>query len=223
MTVRIFVEVGFADFVAYRYSSVCCFKRYLVYVCVKVVAFGSCKLLYIVSCACCTAYGEIIASIHSCGCFGNLCIYKCAVSVRLIRLCYCLASAVGIDTECSTCYLFAGLCVNLVDNNVTKRLIFKRCSSSCIALYFNRLICRCDISDCLAGLDLYNLVITDAEIAYSDCTLYVGSKSLIVALSGLGCAGYSELPATENTVRTSLDYLYTALLRSIGELVVAVD
>ena len=106
---------------------------------------------------------------------------------------------------------------------MTERLIFKRCSSSCIALYFNRLICRCDISDCLAGLDLYNLVITDAEIAYSDCTLCVGSKSLIVALSGLGCAGYSELPATENTVCTSLDYLYTALLRSIGELVVAVD
>ena len=106
---------------------------------------------------------------------------------------------------------------------MTERLVFKRCSCCSIALYFNRLICRRDISDCLAGLDLYNLVITDAEIAYSDCTLCVGSKSLIVALSGLGCACNTELPATENTVRTSLDYLYTALLRSIGELVVAVD
>ena len=36
-------------------------------------------------------------------------------------------------------------------------------------------------------------------------------------------AGNFKLPTGKNTVRTSLDYLYIALLRSIRELVVAVD
>ena len=208
MTVRIFVEVGFSDFIAYRYSSICCFKSYSVYVCIKVVAFGSCKLLDIIRCACCTAYGEIIASIHSCGCFGNLCIYKCAVSVRLIRLCCSLASAVGIDTECSTAYLFACLCVNLVDNDIRIRLVLNIDCCYSIGLNLKVFAVLGNITDCLSGLDLCNLVITDTDITDCDCTLCIGSKGLVITLSGLGCAGYSELPAGKNTVRTVLYNTY---------------
>ena len=208
MTVRIFVEVGFSDFIAYRYSSICCFKSYSVYVCIKVVAFGSCKLLDIVSCACCTAYGEIIASIHSCGCFGNLCIYKCAVSVRLIRLCCSLASAVGIDTECSSGYLFAGLCVNLVDNDIRIRLVLEVNSCYSIGLDLKVFTVLGNISYCLSGLDLCYLVIADKDIAYRDCTLCVGCKGLVITLTCLCRACYSELPATENAVRTVLYNTY---------------
>ena len=107
---------------------------------------------------------------------------------------------------------------------MTERLIFKRCSSSCIALYFNRLICRRDISDCLAVLYFLYGISTDKEVWYIDFALCV----CCVCLGCYGCAvksraGNLKLPTGKNTVRTSLDYLYTALLRSIGELVVAVD
>ena len=178
------------------------------YVCIKVVAFGSCKLLDIVSCACCTAYGEIIASIHSCGCFGNLCIYKCAVSVRLIRLCCSLASAVGIDTECSSGYLFAGLCVNLVDNDIRIRLVLEVNSCYSIGLNLKVFAVLGNITDRFTCLDLCNLVITDTDITDCDCTLCIGSKSLIVALSGLGCACNTELPAGKNAVCTVLYNTY---------------
>ena len=217
MTVRIFVEVGFSDFIAYRYSSICCFKSYSVYVCIKVVAFGSCKLLDIVRCACCTAYGEIIASIHSCGCFGNLCIYKCAVSVRLIRLCCSLASAVGIDTECSSGYLFAGLCVNLVDNDIRIRLVLEVNSCYSIGLDLKVFTVLGNISYCLSGLDLCYLVIADTDIAYRDCTLCVGCKGLVITLTCLCRACYSELPATENAVRTMLYNTYCAGHCLVGE------
>ena len=174
------------------------------YVCIKVVAFGSCKLLDIIRCACCTAYGEIIASIHSCGCFGNLCIYKCAVSVRLIRLCCSLASAVGIDTECSSGYLFAGLCVNLVDNDIRIRLVLEVNSCYSIGLDLKVFTVLGNISYCLSGLDLCYLVIADTDIAYRDCTLCVGCKGLVITLTCLCRACNTELPAGKYTVCTVL-------------------
>ena len=208
MTVRIFVEVGFSDFIAYRCSSICCFKSYSVYVCIKVVAFGSCKLLDIVSCACCTAYGEIIASIHSCGCFGNLCIYKCAVSVRLIRLCRNFTFCICVNTKCSTAYLFACLCVNLVDNDIRIRLVLNIDCCYSIGLDFNVFAFLGNVTNRFTCLDLCNLVIADTDIAYRDCTLCVGCKGLVITLTCLCRACYSELPATENAVRTVLYNTY---------------
>ena len=208
MTVRIFVEVGFSDFVVYRYSSVCCLKCYCVYVCVKVVPFGSNKLLYIVSCAVLALNRQEIASVLACRTFCDYSVCQSIICSRCICLCRNFTFSVCVNTKCCTCYLFAGLCVNLVDNDIRIRLVLEVDSCYSIGLDFNVFAVLGNITDCLSGLDLCNLVITDTEIAYSDCTLCVGSKGLVIALSGLGCAGNTELPARKNTVRTSLDNTY---------------
>ena len=208
MTVRIFVEVGFSDFVVYRYSSVCCFKCYCVYVCIKVVAFGSCKLLYIVSCAVLALNRKEIASVLACRTFCDYSVCQSIICSRCICLCRNFTFSVRIDTECSTAYLFAGFCVNLVDNDIRIRLVLDIDCCYSIGLDLKVFAVLGNITDRFTCLDLCNLVITDTDITDCDCTLCIGSKSLIVALSGLGCAGYSELPAGKYTVRTVLYNTY---------------
>ena len=208
MTVRIFVEVGFSDFVVYRYSSVCCFKCYCVYVCIKVVAFGSCKLLYIVSCAVLALNRQEIASVLACRTFCDYSVCQSIICSRCICLCRNFTFSVRIDTECSTAYLFAGFCVNLVDNDIRIRLVLDIDCCYSIGLDLKVFTVLGNISYCLSGLDLCYLVIADTDIAYRDCTLCVGCKGLVITLTCLCRACYSELPATENAVRTVLYNTY---------------
>ena len=204
MTVRIFVKVGFSDFVAYRYSSVCCFKCYCVYVCIEVVAFGSCKLLDIILCAILALNRQEIASVLACRTFCDYSVCQRSVCSRCICLCGNFTFSVRIDTECSTAYLFAGLCVYLVDNDIRIRLVLDIYSCYSIGLDLKVFAVLGNITDRFTCLDLCNLVITDTDITDCDCTLCIGSKSLIVALSGLGCACNTELPAGKYTVCTVL-------------------
>ena len=208
MTVRIFVEVGFSDFVVYRYSSVCCFKCYCVYVCVKVVPFGSNKLLYIVSCAVLTLNRQEIASVLACRTFCDYSVCQSIICSRCICLCRNFTFSVCVNTKCCTCYLFAGLCVNLVDNDIRIRLVLEVDSCYSIGLDLKVFTVLGNISYCLSGLDLCYLVIADTDIAYRDCTLCVGCKGLVITLTCLCRACYSELPATENAVRTVLYNTY---------------
>ena len=202
MTVRIFVEVGFSDFVVYRYSSVCCFKCYCVYVCVKVVPFGSNKLFYIVSCAVLALNRQEIASVLACRTFCDYSVCQSIICSRCICLCRNFTFCVCVNTKCSTAYLFAGLCVYLVDNDIRIRLVLDIDCCYSIGLDFNVFAFLGNITDRFTCLDLCNLVITDTDITDCDCTLCIGSKSLIVALSGLGCACNTELPAGKYTVCT---------------------
>ena len=217
MTVRIFVEVGFSDFVVYRYSSVCCLKCYCVYVCVKVVPFGSNKLLYIVSCAVLALNRQEIASVLACRTFCDYSVCQSIICSRCICLCRNFTFSVCVNTKCCTCYLFAGLCVNLVDNDIRIRLVLDIDCCYSIGLNLKVFAVLGNITDCLSGLDLCNLIITDTDITDCDCTLCIGSKGLVITLSGLGCACNTELPAGKNAVCTVLNNTYCAGHCLVGE------
>ena len=183
-------------------------KCYCVYVCVKVVPFGSNKLLDIVSCAVLALNRQEIASVLACRTFCDYSVCQSIICSRCICLCRNFTFSICVNAECRTAQSSAFYAVNLVDNDIRIRLVLEVDSCYSIGLDFNVFAVLGNITDCLSGLDLCNLVITDTEIAYSDCTLCVGSKGLVIALSGLGCAGNTELPARKNTVRTSLDNTY---------------
>ena len=208
MTVRIFAEVGFSDFIAYRYSSVCCFKCYCVYVCVKVVAFGSCKLLDIILCAVLALNRQESASVLACRTFCDYSVCQRSVCSWCICLCRNFTFCICVNTKCSTAYLFACLCVNLVDNDIRIRLVLDIDCCYSIGLNLKVFAVLGNITDCLSGLDLCNLIITDTDITDCDCTLCIGSKGLVITLSGLGCACNTELPAGKYTVRTVLYNTY---------------
>ena len=208
MTVRIFVEVGFSDFVVYRYSSVCCLKCYCVYVCVKVVPFGSNKLLYIVSCAVLALNRQEIASVLACRTFCDYSVCQSIICRRCICLCRNFTFSICVNAECRTAQSSAFYAVNLVDNDIRIRLVLNIDSCYSIGLNLKVFAVLGNITDRFTCLDLCNLVITDTDITDCDCTLCIGSKSLIVALSGLGCACNTELPAGKNAVCTVLNNTY---------------
>ena len=170
--------------------------------------FGSCKLLDIVCCTCCTAYREIIASILACRTFCDFCVCQSIICSRCICLCRNFTFSIRIDTECRTAQSSAFYAVNLVDNDIRIRLVLEVNSCYSIGLDLKVFTVLGNISYCLSGLDLCYLVIADTDIAYRDCTLCVGCKGLVITLTCLCSACYSELPATENAVRTVLYNTY---------------
>ena len=217
MTVRIFVEVGFSDFVVYRYSSVCCLKCYCVYVCVKVVPFGSNKLLYIVSCAVLALNRQEIASVLACRTFCDYSVCQSIICSRCICLCRNFTFSICVNAECRTAQSSAFYAVNLVDNDIRIRLVLDIDCCYSIGLNLKVFAVLGNITDCLSGLDLCNLIITDTDITDCDCTLCIGSKGLVITLSGLGCACNTELPAGKNTVCTVFYNTYRTRHCLVGE------
>ena len=172
------------------------------YVCVNSVMFGSCKLLDIVCCTCCTAYREIIASILACRTFCDFCVCQSIICSRCICLCRNFTFSICVNAECRTAQSSAFYAVNLVDNDIRIRLVLDIYSCYSIGLDLKVFAVLGNITDRFTCLDLCNLVITDTDITDCDCTLCVGSKGLVIALSGLGCACNTELPAGKYTVCT---------------------
>ena len=178
------------------------------YVCVNSVMFGSCKLLDIVCCTCCTAYREIIASILACRTFCDFCVCQSIICSRCICLCRNFTFSICVNAECRTAQSSAFYAVNLVDNDIRIRLVLDIDCCYSIGLNLKVFAVLGNITDCLSGLDLCNLIITDTDITDCDCTLCIGSKGLVITLSGLGCACNTELPAGKNAVCTVLNNTY---------------
>ena len=178
------------------------------YVCVNSVMVGSCKLLYIIRCTVLALNRQEVASVLACRTFCDYSVCQSIICSRCICLCRNFTFSVCIDAECSTAQSSAFYAVNLVDNDIRIRLVLEVDSCYSIGLDLKVFAVLGNITDCLSSLDLCNLVITDTDITDCDCTLCIGSKGLVITLSGLGCAGYSELPAGKNTVRTVLYNAY---------------